>query len=68
MDSSITEPLTKVEHIKRDGLSNLQVIAYSMGLIGNDLLGTMWFSYFSYYLKDIAGVPGDIVGAAILIG
>ena len=67
-NKALEEVKSSAVPLKRDALNNLQVYAYAMSLIGNEMSSTMWSSFFSLYLKDIVGVSGDIVGAAILIG
>ncbi len=55
-------------HMRRDGLSGCQVIAYSMGHMGNDITGALWFFYLSFFLKIVLGINESLVGLALLVG
>ena len=37
--------------MKRDGLNNVHVAAYSVGHFNNDLCAAMWFVYLSWYIN-----------------
>jgi Na+/melibiose symporter-like transporter len=36
--------------------------------MGNEMVSTMWSSFFSFFLMEVAGVSGSIIGTALLIG
>ena len=56
------------ESIVRDGLSNIHVIAYTVGHFCNDLCAAMWFFYLCWYLQKVVGLPKEISGFCMLSG
>lgn len=63
-----SEEETPQVQTKRDGLSNNQLWAYSVGHVCNDLCASMWFIYLSYYLQYVVGLSPEVTGKAILSG
>ena len=53
LNSKPNDPNAFVGSLKRDGLGSSQVIAYSMGHMGNDIGAALWFTYLSYFLDYI---------------
>lgn len=60
--------LLNKDDVKRDGLSQRHVAAYSVGHFNNDLCAVMWFVYLSWYLKEVIGLSPAVTAAATLSG
>ena len=56
------------ENMKRDGLDNIHVRAYSIGHLFNDLCASCWFVYFTWYLKEVVKLDDTTVASAVLAG
>ncbi len=41
------------DFMKRDGMTNTHLAAYSVGHFSNDLCAAMWFFYLSWYLTRV---------------
>ena len=54
--------------MKRDGLSNKHVWAYSVGHFNNDLCASMWFVYLTWYLNKVVKLDPTITGLCLLSG
>ena len=54
--------------VKRDGLTSVNVAAYSVGHFNNDLCAVMWFVYLSWYLKEVIDLSPEVTAAATLSG
>jgi hypothetical protein len=52
----------------RDGLSDKQVIAYSVGHFNNDLCAAQWFVYLSWYIKNVVNLTATVTGLCLLSG
>ena len=52
----------------RDGVTTLVLAAYSVGHFANDLCGTMWFIYLSYYLLNVVELDQNVAGLCLLSG
>ena len=68
LNSHPKDPNAYVGSLKRDGLGSTQVLAYSMGHMGNDISGSLWFTYLSYFLDYVVEVNSSVVGLALLVG
>lgn len=53
---------------KRDGMSDNQIWAYSVGHFNNDLCASMWFIYLTYYLQYVVGLTPQVAASAQLSG
>ena len=67
-DGPDKKTLLNREDVKRDGLSQRHVAAYSVGHFNNDLCAVMWFVYLSWYLKEVVGLSPEVTAAATLSG
>jgi len=56
------------EDMKRDGLTSLNIAAYSVGHFFNDLCAVMWFMYLAWYLKEVVGLSSEVTAASGLAG
>lgn len=54
--------------IKRDGLTQRHVAAYSVGHFNNDLCASMWFVYLSWYIKDVVGLDSATTSLCMFSG
>jgi Na+/melibiose symporter-like transporter len=54
--------------MKRDGLSFMKIIAYSVSHFNNDLCASMWFVYLTWYLSSVIHLDEKIVGLSMLSG
>jgi Na+/melibiose symporter-like transporter len=54
--------------IKGDDLTQMNILAYGMGHILNDLTATCWFSFLLYYLTDIVNISKKKAGWVMLSG
>lgn len=52
----------------KDGLTMLNIAAYSVGHLGNDLCAAMWFFYLSWYLKRVVNLDATLAGGCLLSG
>lgn len=50
--------------LKRDGLSETHIMAYSLGHFGNDLCASMWFIYLTYYLQYVVHLSSTLSATA----
>ena len=57
-----------LDKMKRDGLSNKHVWAYSVGHFNNDLCASMWFVYLTWYLNKVVKLDPTITGLCLLSG
>jgi Na+/melibiose symporter-like transporter len=67
-DGPDKKTLLNRDDVKRDGLSQRHVMAYSIGHFNNDLCAVMWFVYLSWYLKEVVGLSPEVTAAATLSG
>ena len=56
------------DDMKRDGLTQMNVAAYSVGHFFNDLCAVMWFMYLAWYLKEVVGLTAEVTAASGLAG
>lgn len=54
--------------MKRDGLTELNVAAYSVGHFFNDLCAVMWFMYLAWYLTQVVELSPEVTAASGLAG
>lgn len=54
--------LENLNTMQRDGLKKVNMAAYAVGHVYNDLCSTCWFTYLLYFLLKVANV-GDSIGA-----
>ena len=62
------EPLLKPGELKRDGMSLLNIAAYSVGHVYNDFCATCWFMYLLYFLTYPVGLGAGKASYALLSG
>ena len=67
-DGPDKKTLLNKNDVKRDGLTQRHVIAYSIGHFNNDLCAVMWFVYLSWYLKEVVELSPEVTAAATLSG
>ena len=53
---------------KKDGLSNSQMWAYSVGHFNNDLCAAQWFVYLTWYINKVVGLNANLSGLCCLSG
>ena len=53
---------------KRDGLTDIEVAAYSVGHFNNDLCAAMWFIYLTWYVNTVVGLDDKFTGLCLLSG
>ena len=54
--------------MKRDGMTNIHIAAYSVGHFCNDSCAAMWFVYLSWYLNKIVKLDKNTTGYCMLSG
>src|ERR1700712_4778311 len=59
---------SKKIRIKGDDLQPLNIFAYGVGHVLNDLTATCWFSFLLYYLTDIVNISKEKAGFVMLAG
>ena len=50
------------------GVGRLQIAAYSLGHVLNDMAAAVWFSYLLLYLQEAEGLSGTQAGAVMFAG
>lgn len=59
---------TNLENMKRDGLENKDIWAYSVGHVFNDLCASMWFVYLTWYVNNVVKLDNKTSGLCVLSG
>lgn len=54
--------------MKRDGLSEKDIYAYSVGHVFNDLCASMWFVYLTWYVNRVVKLDNNTSGLCVLSG
>lgn len=56
------------ESLARDGLKSVDIAAYSVGHVFNDMCASMWFLYFTWYISNVIGLSDRVTGLCVLSG
>ena len=62
------EPLLPPGELKRDGMTLINIAAYSVGHVYNDFWATWWFMYLLYFLTYPVGLGAGKASYALLAG
>ena len=57
-----------LEDMRRDGLKQLDINAYSVGHVFNDLCASMWFVYLTWYVNTVVHLSDNVSGLCVLSG
>lgn len=52
--------------MKRDALTKIHKAAYAVGHFANDLQAAVWFTYATYYVKEVIGL-NDLISALVIL-
>lgn len=56
------------DNMARDGLTPIDITAYSVGHVFNDLCASMWFVYLTWYVNHVVGLSDSVSGLCVLSG
>lgn len=66
--NSVESLMNKRIKVKGDDLTQLNIVAYGVGHMLNDLTATCWFSFLLYYLTEIVNLDKHKAGYVMLSG
>ena len=67
-DDEHEEPMIPSGGVKRDGMTLINIAAYSVGHVYNDFWATWWFMYLLYFLTYPVGLGAGKASYALLAG